>query len=97
MKPEEVKSRADRYAGWFGPRLRELRDKAGLTQAALAKAIGMSQARIAEYEGPKAFRPSWETVLRLCFALDIEPQAFMREPVEKENAESRLTSNLDGV
>lgn len=85
MEPEQVKSRADRYASWFGPRLRELRAKAGLTQAAMAKAIGVSQARIAEYESPKAFRPTWETVLRICLALDVEPSAFMREPVEEKS------------
>lgn len=85
MNPEQVKARADRYAGWFGRRLRELRGKAGLTQSALAKAIGVSQARIAEYESPKAFRPTWETILRVCLALDIEPGAFMREPAEEKS------------
>ncbi|HEY1190054.1 MAG TPA: helix-turn-helix transcriptional regulator [Gemmata sp.] len=84
MDVEQVKTRADQFAGWFGPRLRELRKKARLTQKAFADAIGVAQSRIAEYESEAtAYRPSWETVLRCCLALDVEPQAFMREPAEK--------------
>lgn len=81
LDADTVVARADRCAGWFGLRLKELRARAGLSQAALARAIGTAQSRIAEYESrTTAYRPSWETVLRCALALDVEPSAFMREP-----------------
>lgn len=85
LEPEVVVSRADKWAGWFGVRLKELRTKQGLSQAALAKAIGVAQSRIAEYESrTTAYRPSWETVIRCAIALDVDPSAFLREPAPEK-------------
>lgn len=73
--------RVGRYVGWFAPRLRELRAKAGLTQAELARRAGVSQPRVAEYEGGR-YAPTWEAVVRLALALEVSADAFLREPEE---------------
>jgi transcriptional regulator with XRE-family HTH domain len=73
-------------ASRFGARLKELRAQRGLTQAALGKLAGMAQSKIAEYESPtRRYVPSWETVLRICAALDVEATTFTRPPAEKES------------
>ncbi len=80
---QTIAERAARYAAWFGPRLRELRTKAGLTQAALANLIGIAQSRIGEYESPTTrYAPSWETVVKISLALDVSTEVFLREPTE---------------
>lgn len=81
MPDETIPVRAGRYAAWFGPRLKELRGKAGLSQAALAERAGVSQSRIAEYESATTrYRPTWETVIRCSLALEVDPAVFLREP-----------------
>jgi transcriptional regulator with XRE-family HTH domain len=81
--PETVRERADRYARWFGPRLKELRTRAGLSQAALAKIAGLAQSRVAEYESATTrYAPTWETVIRLSLALEVSTEVFLREPGE---------------
>lgn len=82
---DTIPGRASRYAAWFGPRLRELRAKSALSQAALAQRIGMAQSRIAEYESETTrYRPTWETVIRCALALDVDPAVFLREPAAAE-------------
>lgn len=69
----------------FGPRLKELRTGAGLTQAALAERCGVRQASVAEYErGTSA--PTWPNVVRLALALGTTPDAFT--VAEKKNRNS---------
>ncbi|CAN0292558.1 unnamed protein product [Phaeothamnion confervicola] len=75
---------AEQVAERFGARLRELRSKAGITQAALGKKCGVRQASIAEYERGRS-SPSWPYVVRLAFALGVTPDAFTAIPGEKEN------------
>ena len=79
---------AARQAKWFGPRLKELRAARGLSQAALAKKAGMAQSKIGEYESPTtAYLPSWETVLRLSFALGVAPAEFLIPPAAPDAGE----------
>jgi transcriptional regulator with XRE-family HTH domain len=66
---------------WFAGRLRELREKAGLTQQQLADATGLTKDGIARLERG-ARSPVWETVVSLCKALDTTCDAFLQEPVE---------------
>jgi transcriptional regulator with XRE-family HTH domain len=76
-----VRERAAAVAAWFGPRLRELRARAGLSQAALAKLVGIAQSRVAEYESETTrYAPSWETVVAIALALDVSTEVFLREP-----------------
>lgn len=64
---------------WFGPRLRELRIARGLTLADLADRAGVDLDSVHRWE--KGTRqPSWASVLAVCKALDVPPQAFMQPP-----------------
>lgn len=77
-------------AGWFGPRLREMRRARGWTQAHLAGLAGTTQSRIAEYERGKN-SPPWSTVVALALALDTGTDAFRRPPArEPELAEEKI-------
>ena len=60
----------------FGRRLREIRQKRGMTQEALAQAAGTAGPYISDMErGLKV--PSLTTVLRLALALDCKPTALI--------------------
>jgi transcriptional regulator with XRE-family HTH domain len=65
----------------FGARLKELRERAGLTQKALADRAGLSQRAISHWEqGLRA--PSWSNVLALAAALEVDCLAFQEPPAE---------------
>ena len=62
----------------FGEVLQELRERAGLTQLALAEKAGVSQRGISHLEqGLRS--PNWDTVLALCAALGVSCEAFSKE------------------
>lgn len=65
----------DRISQRFGPRLRELREARGMTQAALSRVSGVIQAQISRYES-NLRRPSWSDALQLAAALDVPVQMF---------------------
>src|SRR5947207_2666508 len=65
----------DRAACPFGARLRELRERAGLSKSALARAAGIGRGPIARLERG-LHPPDWETVARLAEALGVRPAAF---------------------
>lgn len=60
----------------FGHRLRELREKYGFTQNALATASGLTEAYISNMENGFAV-PSLTTVLRIAAALDCKVTALV--------------------
>jgi transcriptional regulator with XRE-family HTH domain len=60
----------------FPFRLRELREAAGLSQAALGQKVGVSQGTINHYER-NARQPTWANVLALCDALGVDCAAFL--------------------
>ena len=63
----------------FGPRLRELREAAGLTQKELGLRTGIGQSSIANWE--QSLRsPTWEAVVLLADALGVDCRAFLQEP-----------------
>jgi len=63
----------------FGPRLRELRVRAGLTQAQLAERAGLSLAAVKHYE--QGLRePTWPTLQALADALRTSCDAFREAP-----------------
>jgi DNA-binding XRE family transcriptional regulator len=64
-----------RWEDDFARRLKALREKAGLTQAALAEKAGLSVQAISALEN-ETRGPSWQTVRRLALALDVEEKAF---------------------
>jgi transcriptional regulator with XRE-family HTH domain len=68
-------------AAWFGPRLRELRAAAGLTQKALAKRAGLTREAVACLETGRN-DPRWKTVLALCSVLGVTTDDFLKPPGE---------------
>lgn len=72
-------------ATWFGPRLKELRTAAGLTQPELAEKAGMSKGGIADLEQGRN-QPAWETVLKLAAALGVDCKAFQQQPADPDPA-----------
>src|SRR5947208_15649317 len=66
-------------AEWFAGRLKELRERAGLTQPQLAERAGMNRLGIAKLE-QGVTKPSWETVIALCKALKVSCDAFLQAP-----------------
>ncbi len=59
----------------FGKRLRELREKSRLTQAALAEAMGVPQTHISAMERG-VMLPNLLTVIRIAIALDCKVSAL---------------------
>lgn len=66
-------------AEWFAGRLRELREAAGLSQAALAERAGLTREGIAQLETGRR-KPAWESVLTLATALDVKCDDFAQKP-----------------
>jgi transcriptional regulator with XRE-family HTH domain len=59
----------------FGERLKELREAAGLSQEALARAAGLSTSTVAKTE-QRDIDPSWSTVQALAKALGVSSEDF---------------------
>ena len=66
-------------ADHFGPRLKELREKAGLTQKEVGEKVGVSTNTVARLERGEN-TPSWPTVVALAQALGVSCEDFMKEP-----------------
>jgi transcriptional regulator with XRE-family HTH domain len=62
----------------FHERLKPLREAAGLTQEALARAAGLSLSAVTKIERG-GIDPSWSTVLRLAKALGVSTEAFAND------------------
>lgn len=72
----------------FGERVRELRQKRGLTQVELSERSGFPQGRISEIESGTRV-PNLVTILRLSIALDCKPTALLA-PFDKLNVTALL-------
>ena len=59
----------------FAERLRELREKAGLTQQQLAEASGLPVGSLRNYEQGQR-EPYWQVVFKLAAALGVSCEAF---------------------
>lgn len=65
-----------------GENLRNLREKKGLSQAALARLIGTQRQRVTEWEtGTKV--PSLESLVKLAEALDTSTNSLVKGVIEK--------------
>ncbi len=71
----------DKQTGIIGRRLRELRDRAQLTQEELAQRAGLHVQEIAKLEGGVRKRPSFATVSALADALKVSLEAFRDGPM----------------
>ena len=63
----------------FAERLRELRERAGLTQQQLADASGLPVGSLRNYEQGQR-EPYWQVVFRLAAALGVSCEAFADSP-----------------
>jgi len=72
----------------FGERVRELRQKRGLTQVELSERSGFPQGHISEIESGTRV-PNLVTILRLSIALDCKPTALVA-PFDKLNVTALL-------
>ena len=61
--------------GFFAVRLRELRDRAALTQAVLAERSGLAEATIRQFESGRR-EPTYETLVKLARGLGVSLSAF---------------------
>lgn len=66
----------------FAQALRRLREKAGLTQQALADAAGLHRVQVARFEAGR-FAPRWDAVLALADALGVSTELFRSHRKEK--------------
>jgi transcriptional regulator with XRE-family HTH domain len=64
---------------WFAGRLRELREAAGLSRKHLAERAGLKEGGVRDIE-QGINNPTWPTVLALCDALGVDPNAFAQAP-----------------
>jgi transcriptional regulator with XRE-family HTH domain len=71
---------------WFGGRLRELREQAGLTQGQLGKLAELSRNTVARLERGE-HSATWETVVALAVALGVSCEAFMTMPADRTAAQ----------
>jgi transcriptional regulator with XRE-family HTH domain len=69
----------------FAGRLKELRERAGLTQQQLADRAGMNKFGVAQLEQGRN-KPSWESVLTLADALGVTPNDFTQAPAAVADA-----------
>ena len=63
----------------FGPRLRAIREAAGLTQAQLAERLGVSVPRVSDLERGRR-EPGWRVLLSIADALAVPLDAFRPKP-----------------
>ena len=75
-------NRSITFVNLFAERLRYIRAQRGMSQAALARACGLSQSAIANYENGS--RKSAKDVFRLAESLNVNPMwlALGEEPIE---------------
>jgi transcriptional regulator with XRE-family HTH domain len=65
----------------FGLKLQALRERAGLSQDALAKAIGVPQTFISRWERGER-TPMWSAIQKLAVALDVSTEAFRTDDTD---------------
>lgn len=71
--------------GFFALRLKELREKAGLSQERLAEAAGLGSSTVRQFEYGMR-EPTFDTLLKLCAGLGVTLSAFEPEPPEEKPA-----------
>jgi transcriptional regulator with XRE-family HTH domain len=68
----------------FALKLKELRERAGLSQKELAERAGLSQRAVSHWE--QGLRdPSWPNVQALCVALGVSCEEFQSPPLPRES------------
>ena len=81
----------------FGKRLKEARERKGITQAALAKAASIGESTVSFYESGKR-EPNYETLIKLANILDTTPNYLLTGRQEWwEKDEPPADIELDGI
>lgn len=81
----------------LGDRIKELRKERGITQKALAKATGISQRTIEDYEQGKLKTPSAVTVLLLSSYLEVEPANLLYGGGQSANSMNNGGSSMNTI
>ena len=71
-----------------GKKIKEAREKAGLTQSQLAEAVGTTSQNISQYERGLR-KPKYETLLKIAKALNVEWYSLFVATSDAELAEAR--------
>jgi transcriptional regulator with XRE-family HTH domain len=69
----------------IGPRIRDLRERAVLSQGELAVKVGISQNALSQIETGRS-QPRMSTIRKVAEALGIEPARLMQDPYEERGA-----------
>lgn len=80
----------------FGQRLHRLRERAGLSQTALARLSGLAQGRLREIENGTTRSPGLENLLRLAKALEVSVAELMGEPDQLAEPDAAPYQASDG-
>lgn len=79
----------------FGPQLRALRERAGLTQQQLAERAGLHRQGIVKLERGER-EPAWSTLLALAVALKVGLQDFADMEAAEDSPGPRVQPPTDG-
>ena len=83
-----------RKIDWYGPRLRELREKADLTQAELGRRVALAGSQINKLE-TNVNQPTLATALALADALDVSITEFL--PQRMETGRRATARSVEGL
>jgi transcriptional regulator with XRE-family HTH domain len=81
---------------WFAGRLKELREKAGLSRRDLAKLAGMRSAAGIRNLEQGIRKPSWDTVIALCHAFNVGCDEFLQPPGSAPGAPAKAAASSRG-
>jgi transcriptional regulator with XRE-family HTH domain len=76
--------------------LRELRERAGLSQERLAREANVSVATIVKLEAGKIVDPAWSTIRRLAAALKVDTRVFEKVPLPEPRQRSPRKAKKGG-
>jgi transcriptional regulator with XRE-family HTH domain len=77
----------------FGKRIRELRERRGLTQARFGKRAGVAADTVSRVEGAH-FSPTLDTMIKLAEALDLPLEGLLRDNFDESDELATLIRAL---
>ena len=81
----------------IGRKIKEARNKKGLTQEELGKIVGVQKSAIAKYESGRVVNIKRSTLQKIASALDIRPSEliFENSPADTANFHVRILSDFE--
>jgi transcriptional regulator with XRE-family HTH domain len=78
----------------LGTRIRDLRERSGLTLGDLERACGVSKGYLSQLEGGKASNPTIVAVTKIAQGLGVSVSELLGEPPAEEHSQDRLPAGL---